>query len=372
MPRTALANLMAERASAWLASLDDNQRKLATGAITDTDERHRWFYTPTDHGGLTLSAMRPAQQRLVFQLVASGLSRAGYVTVSTIIGLDNVLDELEGWVMNWGRERGRDPGMYYARVFGDPVPGGTWSFRFGGHHVSLHHTVVDGAVASVTPCFLGADPASSPLLGPHPLRPLAGAEDYGRELVQSLTADQRRLAILSPVAPVDLVGANRSFLTEGDTAVPLSEIWRDHFTGDLKARVEQIQQIMESRFGLEPHHLDLVSYSATPKGIPGSQLTAPQQQAMRKLLDVYVGRMPDALAVLEADKYAGTHINDLFFMWAGGLEPGIGHYYRIQGPRLWVEYDNSARDANHAHTVWRDPEGDFAHDTLAEHYHQDH
>jgi len=169
---------MAAAAAAWLDALEPAQRAVATGGVPSADaesdaERRRWFYTPTDHGGLTLGAQRPAQQRLAYQLVASGLSVAGYNTVATIVGLDNVLDQVEGWRVDWGRERGRDPLMYYLRVFGEP--GGTvpWGWRFGGHHVSLNNLVVDGAVRATTPCFFGADPASSPLLGPAPLRPLA-------------------------------------------------------------------------------------------------------------------------------------------------------------------------------------------------------
>src|SRR5712691_9296427 len=115
---------MAAAAAAWLDALDPAQRAVAPGAAPSPDagpdaERRRWFYTPTDHGGLTLGAQRSAQQRLVHRLVATGLSTAGYVTVATIVGLDNVLDHVEGFSIDWGRERGRDPGLYYLRVFGE-------------------------------------------------------------------------------------------------------------------------------------------------------------------------------------------------------------------------------------------------------------
>ena len=179
-----VAGRMAAAAADWLGSLDPAQRAVATGSAPSPDagpdaERRRWFYTPTDHGGLTLGAQRPAQQRLAHRLVASGLSAAGYVTVATIVGLDNVLDRVEGWSVDWGRERGRDPGMYYLRVFGEPGGAEPWGWRFGGHHVSLNNLITGGAVRAVTPCFLGADPAVSPLLGSAPLRPLAGARGPG-------------------------------------------------------------------------------------------------------------------------------------------------------------------------------------------------
>ena len=134
---------MAAAAADWLESLDDDQRAIAQLGPPGVDaeaeaERQRWFYTPTDHGGLTLHEQRPAQQRLAMRLVASGLSPAGYGTVATVMGLQNVLDSTEGFVMTWGRERGRDPGMYYLRVFGEPGSAAPWGWRFGGHHVSLN------------------------------------------------------------------------------------------------------------------------------------------------------------------------------------------------------------------------------------------
>ena len=71
------AHRMAEAASNLLESLDQWQRALAAWPFTDSDERHRWFYTPTDHGGLPLSTMHSAQQRLTHRLLATGLSYAG-------------------------------------------------------------------------------------------------------------------------------------------------------------------------------------------------------------------------------------------------------------------------------------------------------
>src|SRR6478609_55375 len=113
--RREIAQDMAEAAGAWLERLDTEQRSIAVGAVPshgDTDtERRRWFYTPTDHGGLTVHQQRPAQQRAAMRLVGSGLSTAGYVTVATIMGLENVIDHAEGWVRTKGRERGRDPGL---------------------------------------------------------------------------------------------------------------------------------------------------------------------------------------------------------------------------------------------------------------------
>src|SRR4051812_41456230 len=219
-PRRQAAATMAEAAQAWLELLNGEQREIAVGHVPsdeETDgERRRWFYTPTDHGGLTIHQQRPAQQRAAMELVASGLSRPGYVTVATTMGLENILDHTEGFVTRFDRERGRDPGLYYLRVFGDPASGDTWGWRFGGHHVSLNNLIVDGELVSTTPCFMGADPASSELLGGAVNRPLARVEDLARELVRSLNHDLARRAILSPKAPSDFVTANRTTISEAD------------------------------------------------------------------------------------------------------------------------------------------------------------
>ena len=375
-PRRELAGRMADAAAALIDSLDEAQAALACWPMADHDERIRWFYTPTDHGGLAISAMRPAQQRLAHRLVATGLSEAGYVTVATIMGLENVLDSVEGWTAAWGRERGRDPGLYFVRIFGDPTGDQPWSWRFGGHHVSIHHTVVDAEVVGSTPCFLGADPASAPLLGPHPLRPLAGAEDLGRELVRSLDEHQRSMAIVASVAPVDLVSANRPAygLGDGDLPLPLAEVWRGRFSGDLAQRVEAIQRAAEAAAGLTAEHLEAVRLLvAQPRGITAAMLRRDQREILRALLDVYVGRVPDALADVEAAKYATDDaLGELRFAWAGGQDPGQAHYYRVQGPTLLAEYDNTQRGANHVHTVWRDPRHDFGVDVLSAHYEHGH
>ena len=71
------------------------------------------------------------------------------------MGLENVLDHVENWQVDWGRQRGRDPQLYWLRVAGEPDLHGPWSWRFGGHHVSVQHLVLDGEVGASSPCFLG-------------------------------------------------------------------------------------------------------------------------------------------------------------------------------------------------------------------------
>ncbi|MGZ4766219.1 MAG: DUF3500 domain-containing protein, partial [Ilumatobacteraceae bacterium] len=111
-----------------------------------------------------------------------------------------------------------------------------------------------------------------------------------------------------------------------------------------------------------------MSFTHRPKGLAARQMDAPQREMLDALLRLYVDRLPDDLADEEAGKFAGAALDDVHLLWAGGLDPGQPHYYRLHSPILLAEYDNSARDANHVHTVWRDPRGDFADDPLARHH----
>ncbi|HEY6709317.1 MAG TPA: DUF3500 domain-containing protein [Actinomycetota bacterium] len=311
----ALGGRMAEAAAGWLASLGPAQRAKASFGFPSDAERTRWYYTPTERGGLPLAEMGPVQQRLAHRLVASGLSEGGYATAATIMGMENVLDAREGWRRGYdGRRvphRGRDPQLYFISVFGDPGSG-SWGWRAGGHHLALNYTLAADGHISASPLFFGANPALTRLVGPVVLRPLAAEEDLGRELLASLAPDQRAMAVVSPVAPGDILQRNRP-------------------------RVE----------------------AGPPDGLPAGRMLPQQRALLEGLVRHYLDRLPAVLAAAEAARVSGEAGEALRFAWAGGPEPGQPHYYRVQGPRLLIEYDNVQNGVNHVHSVWRDPAGDF-------------
>jgi hypothetical protein len=356
---------------AWIDTLDDEQRATGVwdwpGSKAADAERVLWYYTPTDHGGLTVHQQRPHQQRAAMRLLATGLSEAGYVSASTIMGLENVLDRTEGFTAGFERDRGRDPGMYYLRVFGDPGSGAPWSWRFGGHHVSVNHLVVGGEAVAGSPCFLGADPMTSPLLGGRELRPLGAVEDTARELLHALDAEQRSRAVLTPVAAPDIISGNRVRPRPGDRLIPLPDLWRGHFEQELEDRMWSMHDGLEAQLGVTEADHAATELTATPRGLPASAMGAGQKELLRALLDTYVGRMPPGLVERERARFDGDALDAVAFAWAGGAERGEPHYYRLQGPRLLAEWDNTQRQVNHAHSVWRDPGHDFGLDLLGEH-----
>jgi hypothetical protein len=363
---------MAEAAGTWLDTLDAEQRSIGQGVVPADDptdnERRRWFYTPTDHGGLTIHQQRPAQQRAAMRLVSTGLSPAAYVTVATIMGLENVLDYIEGFVVRFDRERGRDPGLYHLRVFGEPGDQGLWGWRFGGHHVSLNNLVVDGVLVATTPCFLGADPATSPLLGGAVNRPLARVEDLGRDLMRSLRPELAARTVLLPRAPSDFVTANRTLLTDGDRLIPLAGVWRDERFPDPveQAKLQKLSDAIDEASGLSDTDHEALSYSTKPKGVTAAEFDAEQREMLRALLSTYLDRAPAGVSPLHRYEDEAA-LDAVHFAWAGPTDPGEPHYYRLQGPRLLIEWDNTQRKANHAHSVWRDPTSDFGLDVLARH-----
>jgi hypothetical protein len=370
--RREVADRMAEAAQEWLESLDAEQRVIGQGVVPADDpsdnERRRWFYTPTDHGGLTIHQQRPAQQRAAMRLISTGLSPAAYVTVATIIGLENVLDYIEGFKASFNRERGRDPGMYYLRVFGEPGAKGLWGWRFGGHHVSLHNLVVDGVLVATTPCFLGTNPATSPLLGGAVNRPLGGVEDLGRDLVRSLQPELAARAILLPKAPSDFVTVNLTYVSDGDAVLPLVGMYREERFPDpvQQAKLQSLRDAIAEVTELSDADQEVVAYSIEPRGVPAAEFDAEQRQMLRVLLATYLDRAPAGVSPLH--RYDDeTALDAVHFAWAGPTAPGQPHYYRLQGPRLLIEWDNTQNNANHAHSVWRDPTSDFGLDVLARH-----
>jgi len=358
---------MAGAAGRFLESLDDGQRQKVAAAFPGEPERTRWFYNPSDHGGLTLTDCSSVQRVAALRLLATGLSPAGYHAAAAIMGNELILERIEDWPVLPGWGRVRDPLRYAVTIFGHPESA-DWAWRFAGHHLSLHYTIVDGALAAATPSFFGADPAEAPLPGGGTLRPCAALEDLGRELVRSLDDGQFADALLAQQAPPDIVTGNRPVLEGRLWVAPPRERFRGSdrlirpVLGGLEARLAADER------ALGPAAIQALSWSPTPAGVPWTALRPDQQEILTALLGAYLRRLLDDAAGAEQAKVTGPAAGQLHFAWAGSTEPRQPHYYRIQGPRLLAEYDNTQRGGNHIHSVWRDPAGDFGRDILADHY----
>ncbi len=180
-----------------LATLDDRQRSLAARPFTD-DAARRWLeYRPAQRPGACIAEMSGAARKAAHRLLATGLSDHAYAQAMAAIALEEVLDRRERWL--WGRHSGD----YWVSVFGDPVGGDPWSWRFEGHHLSVTMTLAGGEI-SPAPVFLGANPACVSHAGRPVSRPLAPEEDLARALIDALGPAGRDLAVVAGQAPGDI------------------------------------------------------------------------------------------------------------------------------------------------------------------------
>lgn len=311
---------MLAAANGFLGALSPEQKKQATYTLTDP-ERENWFFTPVPRHGLPLKQMDSKQRDLAIALLRSGLSQRGMARAEAIMSMELVLRELE----NDKPPGRRDPLLYFVTVFGTPAADKSWGWRFEGHHLSFNFTLVNGSHVFFAPTFIGSNPAevrSGPRTGE---RVLGEEEDLGRAIVKSLDDTQRKAAIIATKAPSEIITANKKEVG------PLS-----------------------------------------PVGINASQLTAKQREQVFNLVKLYLNRGRAEIADETAAEITAAGVSNLTFAWAGGLERGDPHYYRIQGAAFLIEFDNTQNNANHVHSVFRDFKRDFGRDPLREHYAKSH
>ena len=316
---------MASAATAFLGSLTPEQRTQATFDFA-SGERTRWNFIPPQafpRNGLTFRAMSEAQREKAHALLKTGLSQRGYMTATAIMDLESTLGALEGAARSGGQRAEnfpREPLEYYVSIFGTPSPKDPWGWRVEGHHVSVRFTLAGGAVDVGAPSFFGSNPAEvreGPKKG---LRILAHEEDPARALVTALDTTQRAKAIIQTSAPNDIVTNNKVDIN------PLS-----------------------------------------PVGISMAELTAAQKPMLMQVIEAYTSAMATDIAADRTNRLTKAGVEKIAFAWAGEIERGKKHYYRVQGPTFLIEFDNTQNDGNHIHSVWRDFSGDFGRDLLREH-----
>lgn len=305
------AEEMAAAAKNFLLALTPEQRAQARLEFADA-ERVNWHFIPRARKGLPIKEMTQEQRLLAQALLATGLSARGYGKAVSIMSLEAVLAVLENDVEG----RRRNPELYFVSIFGAPGGSEPWGWRFEGHHLALNFTAVGRAAPVMTPSFFGTNPGEI-RAGPRTGTRLLGAEEeLGRALVQALDEAQRRIAILPGDAP--------------------KEVFND------PKRIEPTK----------------------PEGLAQSAMTPPQAALLEKLVREYLFRHRPDVAAEELAKIVPA---DLHFAWAGGLERGQPHYYRVQGRSFVLEYDNTQNEANHVHSLWRDFDRDFGADLLKAH-----
>lgn len=308
---------MAVAAEKLLGTLTDEQKK---AAIFDFDDKERlnWHFVPLQKDkkptrkGVGLTGMTKEQREAALELLKAGTSTDGFTKASTIISLESILRELEK-----GGKIIRDPEWYFFAVFGKPSKTETekWGWRVEGHHLSLNFVVEGGKITASTPAFFGANPAEVKTGEKKGLRTLAETVDPARELVGSFDDDQKKAA-------------------QQDK----------HF--------EEVQ-------GKTP-----APKPGDAKGLAAEKMTEKQRGLLTKLLEAYVNRMPAEVAQAELKQLKDAGIGKIVFGYSGSVEPDKAFTYRVHGPTFLIEClniqgDSAGNKANHVHSVWRKPQGDF-------------
>jgi hypothetical protein len=273
------------------------------------------------------------KSKIAFHHVLTTLfSSQGYLKTTSIMVLDDVLNEVykevyerkmisdqiyqEIRALNW------DYGNYFIAIWGTPNMTDPWGLKFEGHHISINLSAV-GDQVSLTPLFLGTDPAEVTITKYAGLRVLSKEEDYGLLLINSLREEQKQIATLSQDVP-----------------------------GDIITNPSNSQRI--------------TAY----KGIKGSELDKEQKDKLMMLIKEYINNLEHTNSSKFLSKINESGIDEIYFAWIGSYKAREPNYYIINGPDFIIEYDNAGfnNNGNHIHSIWREKDNDFGEDILKTHY----
>jgi hypothetical protein len=304
----------------FLNSLNQEQLEKAIFPMEDSS-RETWHFIPGTsykRAGIALFELDKFQKEKAFIFLKSQLSEVGYLKTKKIIGLESVLAEISGNYVH------RDPEKYFFAFYGDPKNDALWTWSFEGHHISLNFTILNGK-PSISPRFLGTNPAMIKQGKRKGERVLANEEDLAFKLINSMDNDQKAQAIFQ-------LKSFNEIITKNDSKVkPLEAI-----------------------------------------GIKTESLNDQQNDILTTLISVYLSTIPEELAIERLELIKKSEFSNITFGWAGSTQISKPHYYRIQGDTFLIEFDNTQNNANHIHTVWREFDGDFGRDLIKEHYKHHH
>ncbi|HEY8947152.1 MAG TPA: DUF3500 domain-containing protein [Polyangiaceae bacterium] len=285
-------------------------------ALMDFDERIHFKFTPGDRPGVPLRDLSEAQRQLALALVATGLSESGFTKAEVTRQNELVLRAQEN-------SDSRDPLGYFLAIYGTPATDGSWAWQWEGHHLSLHFTLADCTRVASAPTFYGANPAqvATSVAGGPPMgtRNLGREEDLARQLAGVLDMDATKRA--------QAIVANQLRDTPETTSVSRPQ----------------------------------------PAGLLASAMSRAEQDMLRTLIAEYANNLAPELAAERLSRIEDAGLDGVSFLWSGSLMRGQAHYYRVQGPTFLIEYANEQNNANHVHTAWRDFDGDYGRDLIAEH-----
>jgi len=320
-------------------SLTPLQKKRAMLDYGDTG-RIKWNNLPVGlraRAGISIGSLSDNQRRLVHRMLSASLSSQGYLKTTSIMHLDNLLNmyidtlysrkEIDDNALKFLRDLKWSHQNYYLAFFGDPQKDTDWGYKLEGHHLSLNFTF-HGDKLSVTPMFVGTDPAEYPTSEYAGWRVLAYEEDYGIKLLSSFSPAQKQKAVKSTEVPGDII-------TAAESGKRLVDYW----------------------------------------GIKGNALNKKQQELLEKIIREFVYNLEYDKAITEYTKIIKAGVQNIYFGWIGENDETKPHYYILNGPTFIIEFDNNGGprgSANHIHAIWREKGNEYGEDVLKKHYEAEH
>ena len=323
----------------FIDSLTPLQKKRALLEFSDS-ARTQWNNLPVGlrpRAGINMGSLSDNQRILVHRILSASLSSQGYLKATSIMHLDNLLNMYVDTMyqrkemnekthqfmidLKWSHQN------FYLAFFGNPQTDTSWGYKLEGHHLSLNFTFHQNKL-SITPMFVGTDPAEYPILEYAGWRVLGKEEDLGLKLINMMSPAQKKKATLSTEVPGDIITSAESGKR-------------------------------------------LVDY----QGIKGSELNIQQLEIVKQMIREFVFNLSYEKAVVEYDKIVKAGIGNLYFSWIGAYEEKQAHYYILNGPTFLIEFDNNGgprRVANHIHAIWREKGNEYGEDVLKKHYIAEH
>lgn len=333
---------MKESAMAFIASLSTDAREKGMFELTDEQARTNWSNLPAslfDRSGVRVGDLSDDQRRLLHNLIRSSTSSQGYLKISSLFWMEDILHEQSK--ERFEREGGSDffaqlieswtSDNYWVSFFADPAEDATWGWMITGHHLAASFTISDDQVA-FTPLFLGAEPYEVEKGTFAGWRALSHEVERGFELLHALSAEQQQQVVLN------------------------QEIPRDIFEGPgRKGSLENFE------------------------GLVASELSDNQKKMLWHLIEEYVNNADHDAADVQIEKIQRDGYDKLYFSWIGPTDDiSKRYYYRVHGPSILIEYirergvGGDQEAANHVHSIVRDPSNDYGEDWLEMHYKEHH
>ncbi len=317
---SALAADATTAAQAFIATLSSSQQSSVQLSWSLTSAR-QWSNLPASmvsRNGLAWKSLSAAQQTAARALIATALSSSGNTLHQGMQAADDALVSLYG-----ASSSTYGGGNYYLAFVGTPSATGYWLLQLTGHHLT-YNIAFNGTVKSPTPLFLGVEPKGSFTLNGTTWDPMLAQRTAVSELGAVLTSYSG--ALLSGTYSDLLFGANGSGGIDGTYPK---------------------------------------SYPTTNRGLAYSSLSAADQAKVQAVITAYVNTQ----ATEYADDLLGAYLSSTalaqtYVAYSGtGTVTSNGNYFRIDGPRVWIEFSVQRgviiSSDIHFHTIWRDKTGDY-------------